>query len=137
MEHTAIESLVGLPAFAAYFGVGLLVLGVFLLIYLRMTPNPEIKLIREGNVAASTSLGGAVIGFVLPLASAVQNSASLIDMLVWALVALVVQLLAYFLVHRLLPHLPRDVADGKLASGVFLAAVAIALGLLNAACLSY
>jgi hypothetical protein len=53
------------------------------------------------------------------------------------LVALIVQLLAYFLAHQLLPHLPRDVADGKLASGVFLGAMAIALDLLNAARMSY
>ena len=137
MEISAIESLAGLPAFAAYFGVGLVLLGLFLVIYLWMTPYPEIKLIREGNTAASASLGGAMIGFVLPLASAVENSVSLIDMLIWSLIALLVQLLAYFLVHRLLPHLSRDVAEGKLASGVFLAAAAITFGLLNAACMTY
>lgn len=132
-----LASLAGLPAFAAYFAVGLLLLGLFLAVYLRMTPFPEIKLIREGNLAASASLSGAVIGFVLPLASAVENSGSLIDMVVWAIVALLVQLLAYVLVHQLVPHLPRDVADGKLASGVFLAGMAISLGLLNAACMTY
>jgi putative membrane protein len=137
MKITAIESLAGLPAFAIYFAVALLLLAVFLVIYVWMTPYPEIKLIREGNVAAGASLGGAAVGFVLPLASAIENSASLIDMLIWALIALLVQLLAYFLVHRLLPHLPNDVADGKLASGVFLAAIAISFGLLNAACMSY
>jgi putative membrane protein len=137
MEQSAINSLAGLPAFAAYFVLCLLLLGAFLAIYLRMTPFPEIKLIREGNVAAGTSLGGAIIGFVLPLAGAVENSVSLLDMAVWAVVALIVQLLAYFLVHRLLPHLPRDVSDGKIASGVFLASMSIALGLLNAACISY
>jgi putative membrane protein len=133
----AIESLAGLPAFAAYFVVTLLLLGVFLAVHVRITPYAEIKLIREGNLAASASLSGAVIGFVLPLASAVENSGSIIDMLVWALIALLVQLLAYFLVHQLLPHLPRDVADGKLASGVFLGAIAVSFGLLNAACISY
>ena len=136
MQITA-ASLAGLPEFAAYFAVGLLLLAVFLAVYLRMTPYPEIKLIREGNVAASTSLSGAVIGFVLPLASAVENSASLIDMVIWGVVALLVQLLAYFLVHQFVPHLPRDVADGKLASGIFLAAMAVSLGLLNAACMTY
>ena len=137
MKTSAIESLAGLPSFAAYFALGLLLLGLFLVVYVRVMPYPEIKLIREGNVAASASLSGAVIGFVLALASAVDNSSSLIDMLIWALIALLVQLLAYFLVHQLLPHLPRDVADGKVASGVFLAAIAISLGLLNAACMSY
>jgi putative membrane protein len=137
MKISAIESLAGLPPFAAYFAVALLLLGVFLVIYLWMTPYPEIKLIRDGNAAASASLSGAVVGFVLPLASAIKNSASLVDMLIWAVIALLVQLLAYFLVHRLLPHLPRDVADGKVASGVFLAAIAISFGVLNAACMSY
>lgn len=137
MKIYALESLAGLPAFAAYFAVALLLLGAFLAVYLWMTPFPEIKLIREGNAAASASLGGAMLGFVLPLASAIENSASLIDMLIWALIALLVQLLAYFLVHRMLPHLPQDVADGKVASGVFLAAVAVSLGLLNAACMTY
>jgi putative membrane protein len=137
MKIYALESLAGLPAFATYFALAVLLLGAFLVIYLWMTPVPEIKLIREGNTAASASLSGAVIGFVLPLASAVENSESLVDMLVWALIALLVQLFAYFLVHRLLPHLPRDVADGKLASGVFLAASSISFGLLNAACMTY
>ena len=137
MKTTAIESLAGLPVFAAYFAVALLLLSVFLVIHLRLMPYPEVKLIREGNAAAATSLGGAIIGFVLPLCSAIENSVSLVDMLIWALIALLVQQLAYFLVHRLLPHLPRDVADGKTASGVFLAATAISFGLLNAACMTY
>lgn len=137
MEESALHSLAGLPAFAAYFALALVLVGAFLAVYLWMTPYPEIRLIREGNVAAGTSLGGALIGFVLPLAGAIENSGSLVDMAVWAIVALVVQLLAYFLVHRALPHLPRDVAEGKLASGVLLAATAIALGLLSAACMSY
>lgn len=137
MEQSALHSLAGLPAFAAYFGLALVLLGAFLAIYLWMTPYAEIRLIREGNVAAGTSLGGAMIGFVIPLAGAIENSVSLLDMLIWAGIALAVQLFAYFVVHRLLPHLPRDVAEGKLASGVFLAATAIALGLLSAACMSY
>jgi putative membrane protein len=137
MEQSIQHSLAGLPAFAAYFTLGLTLLGLFLAVYLWMTPYPEIRLIREGNVAAATSLGGSVIGFVLPLASAIEGSVSLLDMLLWAGVAAIVQLFAYFLVHRLVPDLPRNMAEGKLASAVFLAAMAIALGLLNAACMSY
>jgi putative membrane protein len=137
MEQSALHSLAGLPAFAVYFGLALVLLGLFLAIYLWITPYPEIKLIRDGNVAAGVSLGGAMIGFALPLAGAIDSSVSLIDMVIWALIALAVQLLAYFLVHRALPHLPRDVAEGKLASAVLLAATAIALGMLSAACMSY
>ncbi len=46
-------------------GFGLLVL--FLLVYTRVTPHREFRLIREGNVAAALSLGGAVLGFSLTL----------------------------------------------------------------------
>jgi len=90
-----------------------------------MTPYPEIRLIREGNTAASASLS---VGHHRVRAAAggsrLKTACPWPTWCVWRWFALLVQLLAYFLVHRLLPHLPRDVADGKLASGVFLGATA-------------
>jgi putative membrane protein len=103
----------------------------------RVTPYKEITLIRNGNSAAAASLGGAIIGFVLPVASSIENSVSLGDMLLWAVVSLVVQLVAFLIARALIPAISKNVADGQLASGVFLGAVAIALGLLNAACMTY
>jgi putative membrane protein len=35
----------------------------FFVIYTRLTPFDEVKLIREGNQAAAMSLGGTLIGF--------------------------------------------------------------------------
>lgn len=136
-HHALLGYLNGLPLFAAYFGLGLLLLGVFVFVYVRITPYREIALIRSGNSAAAASLGGAVIGFVLPVASSIENSVSLLDMLLWALVSLVVQLLAFVIARALIPAISKNVAEGQLASGVFLGAVAIALGLLNAACMTY
>ncbi len=95
------------------------------------------RLIREGNTAAAASLGGAVIGFVLPLASSIENSVAFLDMLLWGAVALVVQTLGYLVVRALVPQISADIAAGKTASGVFLGAMAIALGILNAACMTY
>ena len=63
MRNTAFETLAGLPYFAAFFGVSLLLLTICLALYVVITPYPEIKLIREGNAAAAASLGGAIIGF--------------------------------------------------------------------------
>jgi len=136
-HHALLGYLSGLPLFAAYFGLGLLLLAAFLLIYLRITPYREIKLIRGGNSAAAASLGGAIIGFVLPVASSIENSVSLLDMLLWAVISLVVQLIAFMLVHAVIPAISKNVQEGQVASGVFLGAVAIALGLLNAACMTY
>ena len=65
-HHALLGYLTGLPLFGAYFGLSLLLLAAFLLIYLRITPYHEIALIRAGNTAAATSLGGAIVGFVLP-----------------------------------------------------------------------
>lgn len=137
MRHQAITYLTGLPAFAAYFGVGLLLLALFTLVYVRLTPFKEIALIRQGNVAAASSLGGAIIGFVLPLSSVIQNSVSLLDMLIWSSIALLVQFVAFVIARLLVPGISQQIQQGQLASGVLMAAVAIALGLLNAACMTW
>lgn len=137
IRHRALEYLSGLPAFAAYFGLALLLLAVFVFVYVRVTPYREIRLIRDGNAAAAASLGGALIGFALPVASAVENSVSILDMLMWAAVALIVQLIAYALARLLVPALGRNIEQGQLASGVLLGAIAIAIGLLNAASIVY
>jgi putative membrane protein len=137
MDSVALESLAGLPYFVAYFGISLLLLTLCLGAYVLITPYPEIRLIREGNVAAATSLGGVLIGFALPLASVVVNSVSLLDMLVWSVVALVVQLLAFAAVRLMVPAISQHVRDGQVSSGIFVGAVAIALGVLNAASMTY
>jgi putative membrane protein len=136
-HHALLGYLTGLPLFAAYFGLGLLLLALFVIIYVRITPYREIALIRAGNAAAAASLGGAIIGFVLPVASSIENSVSLIDMLLWALISLLVQLIAFAVVRAVVPAISNNVQEGQVASGVFLGAVAIALGLLNAACMTY
>ena len=75
-HHALLEYLTGLPLFAAYFLLGLVLLGTFVFVYVRLTPYREIALIRGGNSAAAASLGGAIIGFVLPVASSIENSVS-------------------------------------------------------------
>jgi putative membrane protein len=136
-HHALLGYLSGLPLFAAYFGLGLLLLALFVAVYVRITPYREIALIRAGNLAAAASLGGAIVGFVLPVASSIENSVSLIDMLLWSLVALVVQLIAFVIARAMVPAISKNVEEGQVASGVFLGAIAIALGLLNAACMTY
>ncbi len=131
------QSLAGLPAFLSYFAAAIGLLALFLLIYVLMTPYREITLIRQGNTAAAASLSGAILGFVLPLTSAIAHSVGLADMAIWGLVALIIQLLVYLAARLLLPDLARDVPAGKVATGVFLGALSLAIGMLNAACMTY
>lgn len=131
------ESMLGVPAFLTYFVATLAMAVLFLAIYVRITPYPELRLIREGNVAAACSLSGALFGFALPLAHSVAQSVNLLDMLAWGAVALVVQLLVYIGVRVTMPDIVTGIPEGKVAHGLFLGAMSLAAGLLNAACMTW
>lgn len=137
MLETALSSLSGLPAFLIYFVLAIALLFMFTLIYTWITPHNELELIRANNAAAAIAFGGAMVGFALPLSSAISNSLSLLDCAIWGLVALVVQVLTFLVLRVLLKQLPERIAQGEMAVGIFAAASAIAVGILNAACMTY
>jgi putative membrane protein len=110
---------------------------VFKIVYQALTPYDEAKLIREGNVAAAIALGGAVVGYVLPLASALSHTVSLMEFAAWALLAGVIQIAAFTLVRfTVLKDLIERIEKNELAAGVYLASISLAVGLLNAACMT-
>lgn len=123
-----------LGAFAAYFLLALALTGVFVLIYMQTTPHNEIKLMREGNGAAALGLSGAVLGFVLPLATVISVSHELSDVAIWGVVALLVQVGGHGLARLFMPRLSADIADGKYAAAIVQAGMALTLGLLQSAC---
>jgi putative membrane protein len=131
------DSFAGFDEFLAYLGVSIVLLAAFVVIYIRVTPYHEVQLIREGNMAASFALSGSILGFVVPLASAIQHSANLVDMAVWGLIALVVQVGAFVVVKLLIPSVTRDIPAGNGAQGFFLGSLSLAVGLLSAACMSF
>lgn len=131
------DSFAAFDDFLAYLAVALALVGLYVAIYIRVTPYREIALIRAGNMAAAYSLSGAVIGFVIPLASAIEHSVSLVDMAIWGLIAMLIQLGVYVAVKLCIPSIGRDIPDDRSAQGFFLGAVSIAVGILNAACMSY
>ncbi len=132
-----VESLQGLPPFAVYFAVALIMLAISLGIYVRITPYREIDLIRQGNLAAALSLSGALLGMVFPLAAAIEQSETLMELILWGVISLVVQLLVYVIVRMLVPRLREGIAQGVTAQGLFLGSVSLSVGLLNAACMTY
>lgn len=135
--NTLLESIGALPSFLSYLASALVLLALFIVIYIRVTPYREFALIAQGNAAAAISLSGAIIGFVLPLSSAIAHSISFGDMFAWAVVALVVQVVVYATASRAVSHFREGIEAGRVAPATLLAVLAIAVGLLNAACLTY
>lgn len=131
------SSLATLPAFLGYFACTLGLLAAFLAAYTALTPQAEWALIRGGNTAAALSLAGAALGFCMPLASAVAHSVGLLDMLLWAAVAGIVQVGTLLALRWGIGDLWGAIERGELAAAVAVAAGSLAVGLLNAACLTY
>jgi putative membrane protein len=132
LSAAVVETIADLPYAVAYFATALLVYVLGLAAYIAAAPIPEFRLVGQGNTAAACSLAGAMVGLALPLATVVATSGSMLDLLVWAIAALLVQLLTLAILRRLLPVLNRNVASGQLASGIFLAALAVAVGFISA-----
>jgi putative membrane protein len=127
----------GLPAFLAYFGSGIVLLVLFSALYSMVTPQREFTLIKEGNCAAATAFVGALIGFSLPLASAAANSVSIVDFVIWAAIGAVIQLIAFGLAAITQKGLATRISQGELCAGLWAGGVALVVGLLNAACMTY
>lgn len=127
----------GLPAFLAYFGSGIVLLFIFATLYSLVTPQKELTLVRAGNSSAATAYLGALLGFSLPLASAAANSVSIVDFAIWAAIGAVIQLLAFGLAALLHKDLPTRITNGEMSAGLWAGGIALVVGLLNAACMTY
>src|SRR6201996_8207925 len=88
-----------------------LLLFVFFMVYTRATPFDEMALIRQGNVAAALTLGGALIGFSMTVASGLVHTDNLLSFLGWSAAAAAIQLLSYVLATRLL-HMTKEQIEG-------------------------
>lgn len=134
---TIMDSLAGLGNFLRYFVAAVLLLLLFSLVYGRVTPYSEYRLIKEGKVAPAVSFVGALLGFVSPLASAITHSVGLLDMIIWAFVALVVQIAVFLVLRLIFADLCKEIAADRLSAAILLGGVSFIVGILNAACMSY
>ncbi|KAF0814730.1 hypothetical protein IGB42_00785 [Andreprevotia sp. IGB-42] len=111
-------------------------LAVFAVVYCKVTPFDEIKLIREGKISAALSLGGALLGFTLTLAASAIYHADYLWFLAWAAGAMAVQLLTYVILSRVLPNMNQALEENNVAMGSLMGTVSLVVGVANAACLS-
>jgi putative membrane protein len=131
------SSIAGLGPFLAYLTVSLGLIAVYLAVYLQATGHRELALIRQNNLAAAIALGGSLVGYTLPLAVSIHNAQSILDCIVWGLVALIVQVAVYLATRLLLPDVSRRIEDGETASATLLAATSLAGGIVDAAAMTY
>ena len=127
------NNLTDLPQFLAFFVVSIFMLIVFVAVYTRVTRHNEIKLIKENSVAAAVAFSGSMIGFALPLASAMISSLTILEMIIWGVVALIVQIVVYLLVRLPMPRVSERIEKNEIAAGIWLGASSLAAGILNAA----
>jgi putative membrane protein len=121
-----------LLAFLQYFVTALLLLGAFLAVYVRVTPYNEFELIGQNNAAAAISLAGACIGFALPMAAAIYFTHDLLEMVKWAAITGAAQIAVFTLLRRFAPA----IEQGHTAPAIFMCAMSVATGVLNAVCIS-
>ncbi len=134
-----IDLITSILHFGSYFGMSLLFVVIFKYVYKFVTPHDEWQLIKEEqNTAAALGFGGAVVGFAIALSGAASNSVSLLDFATWGVVALVAQSLAFWLFRfGFMSRVAQRIEANEVSAGIMLAATNIAVGLLNAACMTY
>lgn len=115
--------------FLLYLCGGVAVLAAFTRTYVWFTPYSEFAEIRAGKKAPAFALGGAMIGFTIPIIAASHAGVDFPEFMLWAVISCVTQLLCFKVVYWLLP---RQIEADNQAVAIFFAAASISIGLLNA-----
>jgi putative membrane protein len=123
----------GLPVLLLQFVVCIAMLVVGVVIYTKVTPFRERELMREGNIAAATVLSGAVVALAIPLAALLATTISVLDIVVWGIVAILLQLITVTITLHLMRGMRDMIIEGKVAAALPIVAAQLAIGLLNAA----
>jgi putative membrane protein len=126
-----------LGSFATYLGIAVAAVIAFFALYILVTPHREVALIRAGNTSAAIVLLGAMLGFVLPVASALSHSVALADLAAWCVVAAVVQLIGHFGVRLWLRTITADIEADRVSMALLAGGCAVGLGIVNAAAMVY
>ena len=127
----------GFLNFAGYFTSAIALAFAFQFAYTSLTPHREVDLIKQNNVGAAISYIGALIGFILPVASTIAHSADLLDFLVWAAIAGSIQMATFLAFRWFYRDITVRIEAGEIAVPLKLAGISVGIGILNAACLTY
>ena len=122
----------GIPVLIAQFATTLAILAAGAACYMALTPFHETALIRDGNTAAGVVLGGTLVALAIPLAATLATSRVTLDILIWGLVAMILQLLVFVATAALFRDLRGAIERGNLGAAIALVGVQVSVALLNA-----
>ncbi len=122
----------GLPVLVLQMAITLALLGAGIACYMAVTPFHEMRLVRAGNAAAGIVLMGAIVALAIPLAATLGSSLVTLDILLWGIVAVVLQLLAFLLTTLLFRGLRGMIEAGNIAAACVTVGIQLAVALINA-----
>jgi putative membrane protein len=128
--------LTNLSEFLFFFVAAAALTLLFVILYTRVTRHNELALIKKNSTAAALAFSGSLIGFALPLASTMINSVTVVEMVLWGLVALIVQVLVYLVIRLPMPRISERIEADEVAAGIWLGSCSIVAGILNAAAMT-
>jgi putative membrane protein len=132
----AIRSFVnGFPEFMIQGGLTLAMLMAGCIVHILLTPMKEMQLIKAGNISAGISVAAVIVGLAIPMTACLATANSIYDLLIWGVVAILLQLLAFRVVDLILRDLPHRIERDEIGAAILLAAVKLAAALVMAAAL--
>jgi putative membrane protein len=126
MKYITLQALAN---FLLYTFSSLVLLGIFGKIYQWLTPYHEGESIKEGKMAPAIALGGALIGFTIPLLSVSYHGVNYLDFVIWAGVAGALQIILFKGLYWLIPM---QVEEDNRAIALIYAVLAFCVGLISA-----
>ncbi|TDI60407.1 MAG: DUF350 domain-containing protein [Alphaproteobacteria bacterium] len=126
----------GFPLLLAHSTTAFVILVLGVRLYMLITPHDEMTLIRGGNSAASLTLGGTILGIALPLAFVLAFSVSVLDIVLWGIVTVLLQLVAYFIVDMVLRNFSQRIEQGDMAAAILSVSIKLSSAAINAAAVS-
>ena len=125
----------GFPSFMLHGGLTLALLFAGVVIHVLMTPMKEMRLIQDGNTAAGIGVAAVVIGLAVPMSACLVSATSVYDLLIWGVIAILLQMLAFRVADMVLRDLPARIERDEIGAALVLAAVKIGAAMVMAAAL--
>lgn len=123
-------------SYCLYFAIAVVLLLVFTVVYMLITPYDELDLIRKGKGAACISFGGTLLGYSLTLGANMIYHVSLSQFAVWGVIAMFVQWVGYWMVARVIGNVKAHMEHNNVAVAGLIGVVGLVLGGLNVGSLS-
>ena len=136
MDPVIQSFIAGFPVLLLHFAVTIAMLSIGVTVYHYVTPYHELRLVRSGNTAAAISISGAISGMAIPLAICMATSVSVWDIVIWGVLALLIQMLAYRIGDVLVKDLPTRIENGEIGAAVLVVGIKLSVAFINAAAIA-